>query len=196
MLGWIVAFGSCCVQRHLRRCAALGVSLAMGVGCADYDADHDSKIPGDPLGSYTVKGAIKLDSCDADLLGAPDPWTFPLKLSRFEQDLYWLNGREAIVGTIDASGKAFAFDTRIALELGKEPNANSPATCQVTRRDRASGSLTFNGDELASFAGSLSFHYEARVGSDCPQILGVPGGVATLPCDLGYDIVGTRAGSN
>lgn len=172
----------------------MGFSLC--VGCANYDPDHDSKIPGDPLGSYSVQGVIKQDTCDADLLGAPDPWKFALKLSKFEQDLYWLNGREAIVGSLDASGKTFTFDTHIVVELGKDADSNSPATCQVTRRDRANGSLSFSDDEVTSFVGTLSYHYEAKAGSDCPQILGVPGGVATLPCDLGYDIQGTRTGSN
>lgn|GEM_PF-460119 len=178
-------------------CCGFALSFALvnaALACHPYDADEDVKIPGDPLGSYAMEGKLVQDTCGAELLNAPDPWRFEVQLSRQNRDLYWLNGREAIVGDITQNGAGFSFDTQVKVELGK--NANTAAGCVVYRRDRASGSLDFDGDELEGLAGELSFSYAARAGSECIELLGVPGGVRTLPCELAYSLRGTkRAGT-
>jgi hypothetical protein len=161
------------------------------LGCAPYDPDRDSKIPGELLGSYAMSGQLKADSCNADLLGAPDPWKFELKLSRFERDLYWLNGREAIVGDIDADGTTFHFKTRI--DVGLTPAAKGSAGCVVSRYDQADGKLTSEGDAVTSVSATLSFRYEAKPGSECLDIIGVPGAVQQLPCSMSYGLAGDRS---
>ncbi len=165
------------------------VAVALNVGCGEYDADKDSQIPGEPLGSYAVKGTVSRDTCGVELLGAPDPWTFELRLSRFEEDLYWLNGREAIVGRV-GSDDNFTFDTRLRINLGD--STTTPASCIVWRRDLARGTLHFTDDEVSSLDGSLGYHYDTPTAEECLGIIGVYGGVASLPCDLEYRITGTR----
>ena len=164
-------------------------ALVVAAGCAPYDPDRDSKIPGDLLGTYSMSGALKSDSCNAELLGAPDPWSFELKLSRFERDLYWLNGREAIVGDIDADSATFHFKTRIDVVLS--PAARGAAGCVVSRNDQADGKLNAEGESVTSVSAALSFRYEAKPGSECLEIIGIPGGVQQLPCSLSYGLSGT-----
>lgn len=159
-------------------------------GCAPYDSDRDSKIPGDLLGTYGVSAQLKADSCGAELLGAPNPWRFDLKLSRFQRDLYWLNGREAIVGDIDADDTTFHFNTRIDVPL--TPAAKGAAACVVSRYDQADGKLVADGETVTSVTATLSFRYEAKSGSECLDIIGIPGGVQTLPCSLSYGLSGAR----
>ncbi|MGC4088375.1 MAG: hypothetical protein QM756_10830 [Polyangiaceae bacterium] len=163
----------------------------LGVACApNYDPENDGKIPGDLLGTYSVSGKLIADSCGAELLGAPDPWLFQMKLSRFERDLYWLNGREAIVGDIEANGSTFHFKTRLDVPL--TPAAKGAAACVVSRYDQADGELGVDGDEVTSVAATLSFKYDAKAGSECIEIIGIPGGVAQLPCTLSYRLAGAR----
>lgn len=160
------------------------------VACAPYDSERDAKIPGELLGTYGVSAQLKSDSCGAELLGAPNPWRFDLKLSRFQRDLYWLNGREAIVGDIDADGTTFHFKTRIDVPL--TPAARGAAACVVSRSDQADGKLIAEGDTVSSVTATLSFRYEAKAGSECLEIIGIPGGVQGLPCSLSYGLGGAR----
>jgi len=165
-------------------------ALVVAAACAPYDAERDSKIPGHPLGTYTVNGELKADSCGAQLLGAPNPWSFQVKLSRFERDLYWLNGREAIVGDIDADAATFHFKTRLDVPL--TPAAKGKAACVVSRYDQSDGKLGSVGDEVASFVATLTFKYEAKQGSECLEIIGIPGGVQQLPCAMSYALSAAR----
>ncbi|MFZ5897424.1 MAG: hypothetical protein ACOY0T_40600 [Myxococcota bacterium] len=165
-------------------------ALVVAAACAPYDPDKDSKIPGDLLGTYAMSGVLKADSCGAELLGAPDPWKFEVKLSRFQRDLYWLNGREAIVGDIAADDTSFQFKTRIDVPLS--PAAKGAAGCTVSRYDQADGKLSASGEDVAGLTATLSFRYEAKPGSECLEIIGIPGGVQQLPCTLSYGLAGAR----
>jgi hypothetical protein len=159
------------------------------VGCvAPSDPEHDGKVPGTLLGSYAVTARIAEDECNADLLGAPDPWMFPLKLSRFQDDLYWLNGREAIVGELDEKAETFAFSTRVDVEV--TPPTGASFGCTVSRYDRAAGKLDFEAEAVVALEGELEFEYRAKPGAECFEIVGVPGGFVTLPCVLRYRMVG------
>ncbi|HET9953725.1 MAG TPA: hypothetical protein VFQ61_04460 [Polyangiaceae bacterium] len=174
------------VARALAFCLSV-----VAASCAPYDSKHDAKIPGELLGTYDVSGQLKSDSCGAELLGAPNPWRFDLKLSRFERDLYWLNGREAIVGDIDADGTTFHFRTRIDVPL--TPAAKGAAGCIVSRYDQADGKLVAgDGDSVTAVTANLSFRYESKSGSECLEIIGIPGGVQQLPCTLSYGLGGSR----
>jgi hypothetical protein len=162
----------------------------LGAGCAPYDPNRDAKIPGDPLGTYAMVGTLKADECGADLLGAPDPWRFELKLSRFEQDLYWLNGREAIVGDIDADGSTFHFSTHIDVTVAA-PAKGAPG-CTVSRYDQADGTLDGSDTNVPQVEATLTFKYEPKSGSECFDIVGVPSGFNMLPCSLTYALAGER----
>jgi len=134
-----------------------------------------------------VTGKLGDDTCGADSLSAPAKWDFQVKLSREGSTLYWLNGREAIVGDIDKSGH-FAFETHLDLLLADARGAAKG--CTVVRSDSASGSLD---SAESSFTGELSYAYAGTSDSDCSALpLGSDGLPLALPCSLTYSLSGDR----
>jgi hypothetical protein len=129
------------------------------------------------------------DSCGAELLGAPDEWSFEVKLSRDGSTLYWLNGREGIVGTIDKAG-AFTFETRVEVPLSQE--RGSVKGCTIERRDVAQGALSEAEDALTL---KLTYAYSAKAGSSCEEFAGPQAPTPTplpLPCSMTYSLTGSR----
>lgn len=156
-------------------------------GQEDLD-DQDPHQPGDEIGLFSVTGKLGPDSCGAENLSAPAKWSFQLKLSRKGSTLYWLNGREAIVGEIDKNGR-FSFETQLEVPLA--PQRGAAKGCTMFRRDVASGTLA-SGE--ASFTGKLSYAYDQSSGSDCSEFTtGVEGQPLALPCSFSYALAGTRA---
>lgn len=146
---------------------------------------QDPKAPGEALGFFAVDGKLADDSCGAESLSAPAEWSFEVKLSRDGSTLYWLNGREAIVGEIDASG-SFAFETHLDLPLVRRRGAAKG--CTIVRRDSANGAL-----RDAAFSAQLSYAYQATADSDCTELTtGVDGMPEALPCKLTYSLSGAR----
>ena len=149
--------------------------------------DQNPHQPGHALGSYAVTGKLRDDSCGADSLGAPETWTFDVKLSREGDTLYWLNGREAIVGDIDRSGN-FSFETHLDVPLSAQRGAAKG--CTLVRRDSASGQIT---DSDATLSGKLSYAYSASADSECSAFaIGTDGLPLALPCTLRYALDGDR----
>jgi len=150
------------------------------------ETEHqDPKAPGEVLGFFAIDGKLSEDSCGAESLSAPDKWSFEVKLSRDGSTLYWLNGREAIVGDIDKTG-GFSFETHIDLPLS-EPHGAAKG-CTIVRRDSASGSL----DDSALNA-KLTYQYAATTTSDCSEFTtGSAGMPEALPCKLSYKLSGAR----
>lgn len=159
-------------------------------GCLEFGKVDDAKVPGDLLGMYAVTGELEETTCGEGALGASDQWQFEVKLSRTEQDLYWHNGREAIVGSIGPDGRSFAFQTRIEVEA--VPASRGRAACRVARDDSASGRLSATGPDVESFDGSLEFRFRALQGTDCALWLGSEGAPATLPCAMKYALSAER----
>lgn len=167
----------------LASCAAFGC-VAPGEQTLD---DQDPHQPGDALGSFSVTGKLGDDTCGAESLSAPATWSFQVKLSREGSTLYWLNGREAIVGDIDKRG-SFGFQTHIDLPLAEKHGAAKG--CTMVRSDSASGALT--GSE-SSFTGKLSYAYAATADSDCSEfVTGTSGLPVGLPCSMTYALSGAR----
>jgi len=168
---------------------ALGLLTGVLVaGCGD--GRYDAKTPGEPIGRFEIRGSLDRDECKATVLGVVDPWEFELRLSRSVNDLYWLNGREAISGDIAADDRSFQFDTHVDVPI--VPARNGRGGCTLTRRDRAEGELTPSASSASELAGAISFTYEPRAGSECSEIIGVPGGFERLPCRVDFDLRGTR----
>lgn len=172
----------------LRRLLLLSALVS---ACGPKDAGSESttgpRVPGELLGTYAIEGRIRGDSCGAALLGAPNPWRFEVKLSRKDHDLYWLNGREAIVGDLAKDGLSFTFDTRVNVPIGGDAKSTS---CVVSRRDRAQGDLVADNEEVLGLNGTMSFDYSSKSELGCIEIIGIPGSVETLPCSLTYTVVG------
>jgi hypothetical protein len=147
--------------------------------------NQDPKSPGEVLGFFAVDGKLSDDSCGAESLSAPAEWSFEVKLSRDGSTLYWLNGREAIVGEIDKAG-SFAFETHLDLPLVKARGAAKG--CTIVRRDSASGAL-----DDSAFEGKLSYSYQEASGSDCSELTtGTDGMPEALPCKLTYSLSAVR----
>jgi len=147
-------------------------------------------VPGDDLGQFQVSAALSSSDCGPEALGTTDLWEFEVRLSRDGADLFWLNGAEVIAGSLAADGVSFSFDTLLEFEI--EPPNPPHSGCTVLRRDRAEGSLSSADLDAEGFAASLSYHYAAGEGSDCSGLVGVPGGFASLPCEIGYLLDGHR----
>jgi hypothetical protein len=167
--------------------------LAAGtIGCSAHgEPEYDGKVPGKLLGTFAVTGKLGADDCGAELLNAPDPWRFEVRLSRFENDLYWLNGREAIVGELGAKAKTFEFGTRVDVPVSSAKRG-APG-CTVSRYDYADGSLAWDGDDLLGLSGRMRFEYRTKTDTECLEIIGVPGGFNNLPCELSYAIEAKRS---
>lgn len=167
--------------------AATLLAGCVQVGDQELD-DQDPHEPGDAIGAFAVVGKLQDDTCGADNLGAPAKWSFDLKLSRKGQTLYWLNGREAIVGEIDSAGR-FGFESRLEVTLAEKRGA--ARGCVMVRRDSASGRLASSEEELT---GKLRYEYDARSDSDCSEYaLGAEGQPLALPCSLSYSLTGSRS---
>jgi hypothetical protein len=151
--------------------------------------DQDPHRPGDALGSYAITGKLGDDSCGAESLNAPERWTFDVKLSREGSTLYWLNGREAIVGDIDKSGR-FSFASHVDVPL--RPRKGAAKGCTLVRRDTASGKLS---DTSATLKAELTYAYDATADSECSEFaIGTDGLPLALPCKLSYSLAGDRIG--
>ncbi len=158
--------------------------MEVGEGALD---DQDPKSPGEVLGFFAVDGILTEDTCGAASVGAPDQWSFEVKLSRDRGTLYWLNGREAIVGDIDESG-AFAFSTRLEQVLSMPRGAFDG--CTLVRSDSARGALS---SSAASLRAELIYAFSAKRGSDCSEAQGADGLPLPLPCSVSYGLRGARA---
>lgn len=168
----------------------LGASLTCG--CVDQGGDQledqDPKAPGEVLGFFTLAGKLSEDTCGKDNLHAPDQWSFDVKLSRDGSALYWLNGREGIVGEINKAGE-FSFETHIDLPI--TPKHGAVKGCTIVRRDLATGTLA---DSNAALSVKLTYAYEAAAASDCSELitLAVEGMPEALPCRMSYSLKGSR----
>lgn len=170
------------------RLLACAVSLLLG-GCLEFGKVDDAKAPGDLLGVYSVVGSLDDTTCGGGALKADDPWSFDVKLSRYQRDLYWLNGREAIVGDIEKDGVSFSFDTRVEIEV-QAPLRGLPG-CRISRADRARGELSADDTDVDSFEGSLDFDFTPVAGSDCTDWMAQEA-VPALPCSVEYDLEAER----
>src|SRR3954464_14504251 len=102
-------------------CASVLSSLIGG--CTGHA--QDAHEPGDRLGTYHAAGKLVSDSCQAAVLGVSSEWQFDVKLSRESHTLYWLNGEEAIPGTIASDGVSFEFQSGVEVSL-QAPKGSRP----------------------------------------------------------------------
>lgn len=143
------------------------------------------------LGTYQVDGSLTTSTCGDGALGSTPTWDFEVKLTRFENDIYWLNGQEALVGDIASDGRTFSITTDV--EKAVSDTMGAKRGCTVVRRDDAEGKLSASGTDVKSFDGTLAFSYDEVAGSDCTSWIGSEGAVAALPCSMSYDITGERS---
>jgi hypothetical protein len=170
-------------------CACLLLALSSN-GCLNFGEVDDAKVPGDLLGTYAVAGALSDSTCGEGALGSTADWNFDVKLSRFHEDIYWINGREVISGGIAPDGVTFSFSTRVEGEVASAGRGR--AACVLSRSDSARGKLSSKTLDVEGFDATLTFAFEATDDSDCSGWIGSAEGTATLPCSMSYDLTGTR----
>jgi hypothetical protein len=151
---------------------------------------QDAHEPGDRLGTFHATGTLTSDTCQAAVLGVTSNWAFDVKLSRQASTLYWLNGEEAIPGSIAADGRSFAFESGVEVTL--QPGQGAQPGCTMTRADTANGVLSSSSSDVSSFSVDMSFGYAGLAGSACANWVGVQGGFAALPCRVSYSLTAER----
>ncbi|HEY5372857.1 MAG TPA: hypothetical protein VIK01_04185 [Polyangiaceae bacterium] len=162
--------------------------LFLCMGCVG--RGQDAHEPGDRLGTYHVTGPLMNDSCQAAVLGVTPTWAFDVKLSRQDDTLYWLNGEEAIPGTIAADGKSFDFESGVPVTL--EAAQGVHPGCIIDRSDAGNGKLSSSTSDVKSFSINLSFAYTEQSGTQCAGFVGVEGGFASLPCTVSFAMTAER----
>jgi hypothetical protein len=165
---------------RLAACAAAACFLAA--------ACSDSPMPGKVLGTYTVTGQSKSNTCG---LGAPDPWKFTVQLSENGSTFYWswLDGSPLLSAPMSSS-------VQVSLKDSQQVNADSTdaglGPCTLVRDDDLEIVLAA-GAPPASFTGTISYAYAPATGSTCADVLGASGGSFTnLPCAVLYDVTAQR----
>jgi hypothetical protein len=145
--------------------------------------------PGTSLGTYTVTGALKTQTCGAGLADAANPWTFDVRLSKSGELLFWLQAAApALSGTLDPSGNA-KLVTSEAIDL---VGADGGVYCAVQRSDTFTAALGTSAVP-ATFTGGITYHYDVDpqtplTGPACPGL--------ALPCDVSYDLQAKRQAGN
>jgi hypothetical protein len=162
--------------------------LFLCAGCVG--RGQDAHEPGDRLGTFHAAGNLTNDSCQAPLLGVTSQWQFDVKLSREADTLYWLNGEEAIPGTIASDGRNFDFQSGVDVTLQAARGAQPG--CIILRSDTANGVLSSSTTDVSSFTVDMSFGYAAEAGTECAGWVGVQGGFTSLPCSVSYSLTGER----
>lgn len=162
--------------------------LFLCAGCVGHG--QDAHEPGDRLGTFHATGNLTSDTCQAPLLGVTSQWQFDVKLSREADTLYWLNGEEAIPGSIASDGTNFDFQSGVDVTLQAAQGAQPG--CIILRSDTANGVLSSSTTDVSSFSVDMSFGYAAEAGTLCAGWVGVQGGFSALPCSVSYSLTAER----
>jgi hypothetical protein len=178
------------MKLSLARPISLGACLLVGlVSCIGNPDDAHDDVPGDLLGMYKVDALMEESSCGPGALGAPDHWSFDVKLSRDDSNIYWNNGDEALEGSL--SSAIFSFTSEVSIPV-REAKPGRPG-CTLWRQDAARGTLVAGADEsdVPGFDGSLTYSFAQESGSDCNDAMAEVG-LAQLPCSVRYTMTATR----
>jgi hypothetical protein len=158
------------------------------VACLDkpYDADG----PGDFIGVFAVDAKQDANTCGAGAQGAPETWSFEVRLSREIGIIYWNPGTDGVTGKLDADKHSFAFDATIVVDKRDANSAPWLPPCSVSRHDRSSGKIA---DDDESFTGKLTYDWAPTIGSDCTDlVMSDVAEFAALPCGMTYTLDAKR----
>jgi hypothetical protein len=136
--------------------------------------------PGTPLGTFSVTGALKTQTCGS-VMPADDPWAFNVRLSRTGDHLFWLQAAAPpLSGTIEPDGHVVLTTTETFVLQEGDAGADY---CGVIRSDDFEAMFD-NPTTPSTFVGRIAYHYDLDQGANCPGM--------TLPCDVSYDLVAKR----
>lgn len=169
---------------------AFVVSLASLLLAACTPATSDPHHPGDFIGAFRVDADRKASSCGEGALGSMPKWSFDVKLSRGDGELFWDNGAEVVPGVLQPDDKTFSFESGIIVDMRDASSPPDLPPCSLARADHASGKLA---DDDATFTGELSYDFAPTQGSDCTDLVaGAAPIFAALPCGMSYALSATR----
>jgi hypothetical protein len=163
-------------------CCAAAAAWMLATACSD------SPMPGRVLGTYTVSGQSKSNTCG---LGAPDPWKFTVQLSMRGSILYWswLDGSPLLSGPASSSRQVIVKNSQ---QVNADSTDASLGPCTLVRDDDIEITLAA-GTTPRSFTGTVAYAYTPANGSICNDVLSASGGTfASLPCAVSYDVTATR----
>jgi hypothetical protein len=183
------------MARLMLGCRAV-VVLALAGSAAAGCTGHDPYRPGDSIGVFHVSGKLVSTSCGT----TPDPWEFDVRLRHDAAILYWVQGDAPISGQLDATARAVLKSTAVQTVRAADAKTKT-AACTMARSDVLDLALapvaTPAGDVggATSFKGTLTYRFTVTDGSSCEDQVAESGGdFKTLPCDVQYDLAGTRTG--
>lgn len=165
--------------------------LAGASGCTGKDPYN----PGQSLGTFEVTGALVSSTCGT----TPNPWQFDVKLRHDEVNtLYWAQGGLPISGKLDPNARVImkASETRNMREADAKTKR---AACNLVREDNLDVVLApitapvTDVTTVTTFKGTLKYRFAPTAGSECEdQLLETGGDYAALPCEVSYEISGTK----
>ena len=144
-------------------------------------------LPADTLGTYDVVGTRLADGCG----GAPNPWGFPVLLSRKNGMLSWnwLDASPILSGPVLDGDQAALSGQQIA---NVDADGSVMGPCDLSRADTLTVTLG-SGSPPASFTAMLSYTFGVQEGANCTDQLASSGGpYEALPCTIRYSLRGTR----
>jgi len=189
--------------------AAVSLALAVAAIAGVSGCGKDSTRPGESIGAFGVSAKLVSSTCGA----TPDPWKFDVRL-RYEQNtLYWVQGDAPISGQVDTDAHTNLKSSDVREMRAADARAQT-AACNMSRDDvldlvlapMAPTTTTTYGSTppaaaptqlagVTSFKGTLTYHFAATEGSSCEdQLSDLGGDFAAIPCDVKYELEGTRTG--
>lgn len=158
-----------------------------------------STLPGDSLGSYSVEGTLKENTCGSDV-GAEDSWDFGVDMSLDDDTLYLdptddSDGSQMVSGDVDSDDGTTATLTDVVTTNIKDASG-AAGTCNLTLSTTYEVELN-DASASKSFEGTVTYTYSAATSvssnTDCTNQLSSEGGkFDTLPCTVEYELKGTR----
>jgi hypothetical protein len=152
--------------------------------------------PGENVGTFHVDAALTSTSCGA----TPNPWAFDVRLNHDGTTLYWIQGAAPIGARVDDTAHV-QLTSNVVQEVRAADAKAKRAACSIQRTDLLALSLATADAKPASepslatsFAGTLVYTFAPTQDSDCSdQVAEGGGGFDALPCEVRYDLTGTRA---
>ncbi|MDB4937642.1 MAG: hypothetical protein JWP87_4614 [Labilithrix sp.] len=172
------------------------ILLALAATAAAGCSGHDPYRPGESIGVFHVAGRLVSTTCGT----TPDPWEFDVRLRHDSTTLFWVQGDAPIAGQVDGTARAILKSSNTQTMRPADEKTKT-AACTMARSDVLDlvlAPMTAPVKDVGaatSFKGTLTYRFTATEGSSCDdQLLDSGGDFATLPCDVQYDLAGTRTG--
>lgn len=187
---------------------SLGIcGLAAGVASAACD---EPSLPGVPLGTYDVTGALTSNTCGPDLVanatGTLGPFSVTMSESQNGNTLYWSSdygnttlAPDMLLGPLAHSSATITS----SVEANVDGSEGVAGPCCIETDQKVVATLA-TGSPPSTFTGALTWSYSAVAGTCAPlctssdpnsccadQLLAHDGMFLALPCSFSYSVTGS-----